>query len=459
MAVARTRPFMTASGSGVGLRLKALVVASTVILAGSLLGGCQNVRDFGDGPNGGNAAEEAAGPDGRGPRPNVSAIGPTGPEAYGSPRTGSGIGMGPVKIALLVPQTGRGKDLGNPLLDAAQMALFDTGRSDITLIIKNTSNGAANAAQSAINEGAEIILGPVFAEEVGAVRSVAAPLGVPVIAFSSDVSVAGGGAYVLSFPPEEEIRTIVNYAASRGMGLFAQLVPQTTYGRRAASAFQRDVAAIGGQVVAEGSYPAVRASMYPAVMALSGKDFDAIFVPDGGSNLRDITGLVRFGPPAPPQPKPLTEEQVAAGVAPPAPVPAPPRAVLPDYVLLGTGLWDESANGKSGGLARGVFAAPEPSTRERFSARFEGIYGYRPPRVASLGYDAVSLAATLSDALPGQRFTQSAIANPNGFGGVDGIFRFLSNGSIQRGLAIIEVNGAGFSVIQAAPRSFQNIGS
>jgi ABC-type branched-subunit amino acid transport system substrate-binding protein len=466
MALAPTLPSWSFSGSGLGRRLKAICSAAMIVLSSAALSACQTTAsDPGQGTVLGPGEEGVAGPNGRMPRPDVSPLGPEGPAANGAPRSPGGIGMGPVKIALLVPQTGRGKDLGNPLFDAAQMALFDTGRNDITLIVKNTSNGAANAAQQAINEGAEIILGPVFAEEVGAVRAVAAPLGIPVIAFSSDVSAAGGGAYLLSFPPEEEIRAVVNYAAGRGMGLFATLAPQDNYGRRAAATFARDVAAIGGQVVASTTYPAAKASMYPSVMALDGKDFDALFIPAGGSDLRDIAGFVRFGPPLPPPPPappPLTEEQIKAGVAPPpppAPLPPPPRAVLPDHILLGTGQWDEAANGTAGALANGVFAAPEPQTRQSFSARFEGVYKYRPPRVASLGYDALSLAATLSDALPGQRFTQSAITDPNGFGGVDGIFRFLPNGTIQRGLAIIEVSGGGFRVVRPAPRSFQNFGS
>lgn len=477
MALATTLSTSGTSGSGLGRRLKALPGMTALLCVSLMLAACQTGSGVSGGPGGGrgegtNLEAAETGPDGirRGPRPNVSPIGNQGPQAYGPPRSGSGIGAGPVKIALLIPQSGRSADqvaLGNALFDAAQMALFDTGRSDISLIVKNTGGGggtAANAAEQAINEGAEIILGPVFADEVGSVRSVAASRGVPVIAFSSDSSTAGGGAYLLSFTVEEEIRTVVNYAASRGMGLFATLTPQTAYGRRAKPAFDRDVAAIGGQVVAGATYPPAKNAMYPSIMQLSGKDFDAIFIPDGGSNLRDVAGLVRFGPPPPPPspaPKPLTPEEIAAGkVQPPPPPPPPPpvRAQLPDHVLLGTGLWDEPTNGRSGGLARGVFAAPEPSTRERFAARFESNYNYRPPRVASLGYDAVSLAATLSGSPAGQRFTASEITNPNGFMGVDGIFRFLPNGTIQRGLAIIEVTGSGFGVIRPAPRSFQSLG-
>ena len=453
MALAPSLPSSPWSGSGLGRRLKAICSAALIVVGASLLSACQMP---GEGPGEGTVLTPGEG--GRAPRPDVNPIGPGGPVATGAPRRPGGVGMGPVRIAVLVPQSGRGKDLGKPLADAAEMALFDTGRGDITLIVKDTGRGAANAAQSAIDEGAEIILGPVFADEVASVRGVAAAAGVPVITFSSDTSVAGGGVYTLSFPPEEEIRTIVNYAAGRGMGLFAVMSPGDAYGRRASSAFARDVTATGGQVVANAAYSASEAG-YSSVMALDGKYFDAIFVPGGGGGLRSIARLIAYGPPPPAAPAPLTDEQIAAGVAPPPPPPPQKRAVLPDHILLGTGLWDEAANGAEGALARGVFAAPEPSTRQSFGARFEGIFGYRPPRVASLGYDAVSLAATLSDNLPGQRFTKEAIADPNGFAGVDGIFRFLPNGTIQRGLAIIEVTGTGFSVVRGAPRSFQEPGS
>lgn len=467
MAFASPLLLTSGSGSRLGRALKAAfngLVLTAGLLALSACGSMSQV--IGESGNSGQVVEGTGGPDvpGRGPRPDVSPIGPQGPSATGGPRMGSGIGAGPLKVALLVPQSGRSRDqvaIGNALFDAAQMALFDTGRGDITLIVKNTGSGpgsAANAAQQAINEGAEVILGPVFAEEVGAVRAVAAPLGVPVIAFSSDNSVAGGGAYLLSFPAEEEIRAIVNFAAGRGIGLFAVLTPPNAYGRRATSAFARDVASIGGTVVAEATYSGDKNTMYPAVMQLDGKDFDALFIPDGGTSLRDIASLVRFGPPPPPAPAPLTDEQIAAGVAPPPPPPPPVRAVLPDLIMLGTGQWDEPANGTSGGLARGVFAAPEPSSRTSFSSRFETAYGYRPPRVASLGYDALSLAATLSSDLPGQRFSASAITDPNGFSGVDGIFRFLPNGTVQRGLAIIEATGGGFSILRPAPRTFQAAG-
>jgi ABC-type branched-subunit amino acid transport system substrate-binding protein len=384
-----------------------------------------------------------------------------GAPATGAPqRLGGSGGGGARKVAVLVPQSGRGRDLGKPLMDAAQMALFDSGRSDITMIVKDTGAGAGSAAQAAINEGAGIIIGPVFADEVSAVRAAAAPAGVPVLTFSSDGSVGGGGVYTMSFPLEEEVRAIVNYAASQNLTRYAIMAPGDAYGSRASMAFEKDVTGIGGQIVANVTFGGAKEALYPYVLQLEGKQFDAVFVPAGGSSLRAIAEMLRFGPPAPGAPTPLTDEQKAAGVAPPPPVAPSRRAQLPaEFTLLGTGLWDEGTNGSSSGLNRGVFAAPEPGTRENFGMRFEGVYGYRPPRVASLGYDAMTLATAVAGGMPGQGISQNSITNPNGFDGVDGIFRFLPNGRIQRGLAIIQATGGGFQVIKPAPYTFQTPGS
>lgn len=442
--------------NGVARALKVAAAIIAMLALALFLAGCAGFGNGGDrsGDAGGGPGSE--GPNGRAVRPNVSPLGPEGPAAYGAPRRPGSVG-GTLRIGLLLPQSGANKALGDNFLDAAQLAMFDN--PGVELIIKNTANGAGNAAQSAINEGAEVIIGPVFAGEVASVRAVAAPLGVPVFTLSSDSSVAGGGVYLMSFPMEEEIRTVVSYSASRGLGLFAVMTPQTTYARRAESAFKRDVDAIGGKIVATASYTPGSVS-YASVMQLDGKDFDALFIPASNKEgLQAIAKLIRFGPPAPPPPKPLTEEQVAAGVAPPPP-PAPmARAALPDHVLLGTGSWYEAENGSSGSLVRGLFAAPEPSAVASFAARFEANFNRRPTPNTSIAYDAVALAATLAGGTAGQRFNQSAITDPNGFDGTTGIFRFLANGAIQRGLAVIEITGSGFSVVRAAPRSFQNVGS
>jgi hypothetical protein len=126
--------------------------------------------------------------------------------------------------------------------------------------------------------------------------------------------------------------------------------------------------------------------------------------------------------------------------------------------LLGTGLWDDAAIAREPALAQGWFAAPPPEAFRNFTAHYREVYGSAPPRIATLSYDAVSLVALLSRGRPYDRFTASALTDPNGFVGVDGIFRFSADGAAERGLAILQVANGGFSVVDPAPKSFPQPG-
>jgi ABC-type branched-subunit amino acid transport system substrate-binding protein len=143
------------------------------------------------------------------------------------------------------------------------------------------------------------------------------------------------------------------------------------------------------------------------------------------------------------------------------------RAIAPDLSfsgmdhnkvkLLGTGLWDDPSLGREDVLVGGWFAAPEPSANDAFASRYHDTFGVNPPQpqLTSLAYDAVALVALLSNGQPYHRFTQGALMDPNGFAGIDGIFRFNADGASERGLAVLEVAPDGFHVVSPAPKTFQ----
>jgi hypothetical protein len=127
--------------------------------------------------------------------------------------------------------------------------------------------------------------------------------------------------------------------------------------------------------------------------------------------------------------------------------------------LLGTGLWDDLAITREAALRDGWFAAPAPETDAKFVAKYREVFGSAPPPLAALAYDAVSLAALIGAGTPYYRFTASALTDPNGFSGVDGIFRFSADGYIDRGLSVLAVRPGGFAVVSPAPVTFQGKGS
>src|SRR4029079_16048496 len=172
--------------------------------------------------------------------------------------------------------------------------------------------GAQQAAQQALSEGAEIILGPLFAESVRAAGQIARQRGVPVIAFSTDAGVAASGVYLLSFLPESEVDRVIGYATQQGKRSYAALIPDNAYGTVVQAAFQQAVARGGGRVVVMERYPLDRAQLQGPVqrVAQAARQVDSIFIPDGA-------------------------DSVAAAVQ------ALTAAGVPRKQLIGTGLWDD----------------------------------------------------------------------------------------------------------------------
>jgi hypothetical protein len=350
------------------------------------------------------------------------------------------IGSGSVKVALLLPLSAAGSAGAHAtaLKQAAELALFEFNNPDIVLVPKDTRGtaaGATAAAQQAIAEGAELIIGPLFAQSVAAVGTLARDANVSVVAFSTDSNVAGRGVYLLSFLPNDDIAQIVEYSVSRGKNSFAALLPQDAYGTLAEGVLRQAVAQYRGQVAAVEKYTADSQAMADAARRLSQvatgprPTVSAILMPDGPTALRSLAPALTAG------------------------------GVDPNKVkFLGSGQWDDPQIGAEPALVGAWYAAPDPAGWRAFVDRYQANYGTQPPRIATLAYDAVSLAAALARQPPGQRYSAEALTNPSGFSGVDGIFRFQQNGLNQRELAILQVQPGGGRVIRAAAKTFENRG-
>ncbi len=179
-----------------------------------------------------------------------------------------------VKVALLLPLTGNAnaQPVAKAMKQAGELALFDFDKPNVQLIPKDTHgnpNGARQAAEEAVKEGAELIIGPLFANEVSAVAPIAQNAHIPVLAFSSDRNVAGNGVFLMSFVAGADVPRMISYAVSKGKTRFAALFPQNDYGRIAEQAFQRAVQENHGQVVMTKTFPPDANGMLPPVKEMS----------------------------------------------------------------------------------------------------------------------------------------------------------------------------------------------
>jgi ABC-type branched-subunit amino acid transport system substrate-binding protein len=352
------------------------------------------------------------------------AAGPAGP-----PQQPLVAGNGQVKVGLILPLSAAGNAgvAAQSMKNAAEMALAEFQNPNIQLLIKDDGGnpqGASQGTQQALDEGAEIMLGPLFALAVPATAQLSRARGISVIAFSTDSSVAGRGVYLLSFLPESDVNRIVEYAASTGKRSFAALLPDNAYGNVVEAAFKQAVGRRGGRVVAFEKYGADRASAARTVAQALGQA-DALLLADDGDSVVTVADAL-----------------TAAG------------ANLRNIQLLGTGLWDNPRVFASPALQGGLYAAPDPSGFRNFSSRYRTKYGAEPVRTATLAYDAVALVAALARTQGPQRFAPDVLTNSSGFSGIDGLFRFRADGTNERGLAVMRVGSGGGVPVAGSPKSF-----
>jgi ABC-type branched-subunit amino acid transport system substrate-binding protein len=253
------------------------------------------------------------------------------------------------------------------------------------------------------------------------------------IAFSTDEKVAGDGVYLLSFLAGRDVSRIVSFALARGKRNFAVLVPQSPYGRLAEAAFAKAVTQGGGQATVRAAFPIddANAMLGPvrqiANAIKSGQQIDAIFIPASKEELPSLAPLL------------ASAELTSARVQ-----------------FIGTGQWDYPNIGSEKALVGGWYPAPDPKGWSAFTERYSKTYGETPTRIASLAYDAVSLAVSLSQNPPNDRYTPAQLTRGSGFAGVDGLFRLLPDGTSQRGLAVLQVGEYGPQMLEPAPNNFAN---
>ncbi len=352
-----------------------------------------------------------------------------------------------VKVAILLPLSGDRAGLGRAMQRAAEMAVLEQGARNMQLVTfdtRGTPEGAAAAAEQALQQDAKLILGPVFSTSVSAVRARVNGK-VNVIAFSNDPAVAGNGVYLLSFSLKQQLENVIGYAARNGRKRIGIIAPANDYGNQVTSLAREVASKYGAEVTRTGTYKPDTMEVTDDIKAFTGAigvdrkgrvgrvaplDFDAVLIADGGTKLRMVASLLAY------------------------------YDVDPDKIrYLGTGRWDDKSLRRELSLRGGWYAAPDPAAFERFADKYKAAHGNEPPRIATLAYDAVALAATIARKPEGIDYSAQALTDPAGFAGIDGIFRFTPDGQSERGLAVVEIGRDEVKVVGDPPKSFGTPGT
>ena len=337
--------------------------------------------------------------------------------------------------------SGESATLGQSLLDAATLALHDIYmplktdqiKARIILIPKDTGSSPASAgaaAEEALAQGAQLIIGPLY----GAASSAAAPAarksGVPMLSLSNNKTVAGDNVYVFGFLPDQQVNRVTDYAARTNISSFGALLPNDAYGTTVADTLKSTLTSRAIHIEPIEMYAKTSANLDAAVDRLrQGYDrarFQALFIAEGGDQLKAILAA-------------LKAKGFARGSA----------------RLVGTGLWDDEATIKNPDMQGAWFASSPPQFYASFERHFVAAYHYKPERLASLAYDAVTMAAELSMKAGTANFSQAALTQPQGFHGpANGLYRLMPGGTSERALSVMEINNGAVKMLATAPLGF-----
>ena len=344
-----------------------------------------------------------------------------------------------VKVGLLLPLSGTDAALGQAMLDGATLALFEKfdrldnkeRNTQLQLIPRDTANGAADAAKQAIEAGAQMLLGPLYAEDTDKAAEVARTKNIPLLSFSNSEKVAGRGVYLLGLSPNEQTARIAEFLYSHRFTRIAALLPGDPYGA--------DIAKMLNAVAHNTRAPEPFIALYPngqeeaavedlgrkiAAMASEERP-QALMIGEGGKPLYTISSA-------------LIKNKID------------PTKIR----LVGSSQWDDALTARIPTVQTGWFAGQNFAGRQAFEVRYLAKFGKAAPRLAALAYDATAFAYVLAlknpaDFTPATLTASSGYEAPNG-----GLFRLLPDGTNQHGLVVIEVGKKGFQIIDPAPNHF-----
>lgn len=345
----------------------------------------------------------------------------------------------PVPVALLVPRSDSGAgSVARSLENAARLAVASLDGVQIDLRVYDTGGNAQRAAvqaETAVADGAQIILGPLFGEAANAAGVAVSDNNVNVLSFSNNQSIAGGNVFILGATFQNTATRLLKYASRQGRDSVVIVHPSNVEGQFGKAAIQAAAASSGVRVTSVQSFPFSQAGVTAAVPlirdAVTSTGADSIFLTSTAAGALPL----------------FLDLLPAAGIDP----------ATTQYI--GLSRWDVPPQILSMAGAQGsLFTLTDPSATNAFESRYRAQFGSDPHQLAGLAFDGINAIGSLvrqgrSDALTGRALTQSS-----GFQGATGVFRIRPDGTNERGLAVATVRNNQVTILDPAPSGFGGAG-
>ncbi|MBO4675624.1 MAG: penicillin-binding protein activator [Elusimicrobiaceae bacterium] len=354
------------------------------------------------------------------------------------------------RAAVLLPLSGKSAAVGEAFQNSAMLALQEQPQSPLELMFfdtKGTEEGVSWAWYEARAQHPDIVIGPVFASELTALKAESPD--VPVISFTTDSSLMEANVYTMGVLIPNQVERLVSFMCEKGERKIAVIGPEDKTGELTMNTLSRAIETCPGMAIQHVSLYEPETTDFMAVISkvspklvdprktkLTDKereiletpieerlDFDSLLIFEDGVKLQQILSLLAY-------------------------YDISPRVVS----FYGLANW-QGLNDRA--LIGGYYAATPVARTEVFNGRYREAFGNNPPRIVALAYDAVSLIAALAEK---NALTAHNLLNQNGFSGVNGRFRLNSDGTNKRLLDVFQIVSSKRSqTISPAPDTFDEV--
>jgi ABC-type branched-subunit amino acid transport system substrate-binding protein len=338
------------------------------------------------------------------------------------------------KIALLVPLSGPNQNIGKAMLESAKLAVETINADHIKVIYYDTENKTSSINQAideAAAQGAKFIIGPLFSKETQEAIQVVRQHNIKMLSFSNNKKqLSGIGIYLFGFMVDEQVKRVIKYSIDQGYKEFSALLPSTQYGKLIAEEIRtylidHDLALTALEFYHNDKESIKHAATSVAIALKNAEKTEesskkALFIMDDIERLKKVVNELKS------------------------------NGISKDNVRLLSNAQLEDTTSNIEFLEGAWFAGARNEQHYHYEQQFKKKFGYKPPRIATLSYDAVALVSSLLV----EQDIDAELTNPRGFIGIDGIFRFNNKGVVERELSVLEVAKDGFEVVEAAKQAF-----
>ena len=363
-----------------------------------------------------------------------------------------------IKVGVMLPLSGEHSEIGNLILNAIEMAVFQTEENKLELHIKDTeakSDKAKKVLSELIDEGVKVVIGPLFSKSLAAIQSEVTSNNINIFALTNNINLRNKGIWIFGVDPQAQTEKVLQYALEKGSKNIAALLPQNAYGLllfdTITSFTQANLMKIEkiefynfsvesqrktAQKISEGfeDYKLYLDKIKEQdneeekgnEVLFMEKPFDSVFIAAAGQNLTVLSSQLQY------------------------------NNVDPKIVqYLGISSWEDSSILNEPALEGGVFVTTSEMYQKKIKLIYKNSFNKEMPKIAMIAYDIVALLGSLNNL--GSNFNIYDLVNDEGYIGLRGLFRLKKNGVVERAFQLKKIKNKKFTILKKANSQFSGL--